>query len=323
MSDSIPLGGTVSDVSSQQGTRSQLFAGMEAQGRPPGASGTGGLVAWRQVTPEYFQALGIPIIRGRGLTEEDRKPGHQTIVISDLLAQQLFPNQDAIGKQIRTAPQGVFKTIVGIAGNVKNNPELAAGDDPEYYIPRMRDESEGFPPQAAVILRTNADAAVAAATIRTTIGRLDRALPLSVYTMNQRVAELAARPRFNAILTGWFASAGVLLSVIGLYGVISFAVAQREQEIGVRIALGAVPANIINLVLAAAFRWTIAGLLAGLVGSLLTTRLIRTLLFHVPERDPWTLSITVLLILLVSLLAALLPSVRASRTAPMSALRND
>jgi ABC-type lipoprotein release transport system permease subunit len=210
-----------------------------------------------------------------------------------------------------------------VAANVKNNPGLAEPDDPEYYIPRKLDDADGVPPQAAIILRTAADAAAAAKAIRAATAEIDPALPVNVYTMRQRVAELTARPRFNAALTGWFAVIGVILSAIGLYGVVSFGTVQRTQEIGVRLALGATPGNILNLILSSSFRWTMAGMIVGLITSLFTTRLIRTLLFQVPEHDPWTLMVTIILLLTVSLLAAALPSIRASRTDPTIALRNN
>jgi hypothetical protein len=245
------------------------------------------------------------------------------MIISESLAQRLFPNQEAVGKQIRTGQQIPLRTVVGIAANVKNNPVLAGADDPEYYVPRKDDDTEGASPQAAIILRTSLGAGPAGNAIRATVAALDPAVPVSVYTMEQRVSQLAASPRFNAALLGWFAAVGVLLAAVGLYGVISFLVTQRTQEIGVRLALGATSRNIVSLVFSAAMRWTGAGIVMGVLGSLVATRLFRTLLFKVEEQDLWTLSVTIIVMLGAAGFAAWLPSRRASRTDPIVALKQE
>jgi len=323
VSDSVPLGGIVSDITGQLGTRSTLYAGLEVQGRPILPKETGGLVAWRRVTPNYFRVLGITMIQGRGFVDEDRNPNRDVIIISDSLARRLFPEGDVVGKRMRTGPQAPFRTIVGIAANVKNNPGLAGADDPEYYVPRKHDGPEAASPQGAILLRTSIGAEAAAKVIRATVADIDPALPVNIYTMQQRLSELAARPRFNAVLTGWFAGAGVLLAAIGLYGVISFLVSQRTQELGVRLALGASSGNIMMLVLSAALRSTVSGMALGVAGSLLAARLLRTLLFEVEEHDPWTLALTLALMLGIAVVAAGLPSLRASRTDPVIALRHE
>lgn len=323
LSDSVPLGGTVSEITGQLGTRSTLYAGLEVEGLRAVVKETGGLVAWRRVSPNYFHVLGIPIIRGRGFVEQDRNPAQRAVIISDSLARRAFPNEEAVGKRMRFGPQAPFRTIVGIAADVKNNPGLAGADDPEYYVSRTHDDTQGVSPQAAVILRTSSGVATAARAIRATVTGMDPALPVNVYTLEQRVNELAAGPRFNAVLSGWFAVIGVLLAAVGLYGVISFLVVQRTQEIGVRLALGATPGNILKLVFSTAVRWTAAGITVGLIGSAFVARLFRTLLFKVSEHDLWTLALTVSIMMLIALLAAWLPASRASRTDPMIALRHD
>jgi predicted permease len=323
LSDSVPLGGTVSDITGQLGTHSTLLASLEVEGRPSVGKETGGLVAWRRISPGYFRVLGIPIVRGRAFNEDDRNTNQRVMIISESLAQRLFPNQEAVGKQIRTGQQIPLRTVVGIAANVKNNPVLAGADDPEYYVPRKDDDTEGASPQAAIILRTSLGAGPAGNAIRATVAALDPAVPVSVYTMEQRVSQLAASPRFNAALLGWFAAVGVLLAAVGLYGVISFLVTQRTQEIGVRLALGATSRNIVSLVFSAAMRWTGAGIVMGVLGSLVATRLFRTLLFKVEEQDLWTLSVTIIVMLGAAGFAAWLPSRRASRTDPIVALKQE
>jgi putative ABC transport system permease protein len=322
LSDSVRLGGTVSDITGRLGTRSTLYAGIEVEGRPAVVKETGGLVAWRRVSPSYFHVLGIPIIRGRGFVEQDRDPAQYAVIISGSLARRAFPNEEALGKRMRFGPQAPFRTIVGIAANVKNNPGLAGADDPEYYIPRKHDDRDASP-QSAIIVRTSSRVAAADDAIRATVAAMDPALPVNVYTLEQRVNELAAGPRFNATLSGWFAVIGVLLAAVGLYGVISFLVVQRMPEIGVRLALGATPGNIFRLVFSTAARWIGAGITGGLLGSAFAARLFRTLLFKIPEHDLTTLASTVSIMLGIALLAVWLPANRASHTDPMIVLRHD
>ena len=164
---------------------------------------------------------------------------------------------------------------------------------------------------------------VIANAIRREVAAMDPTLPVVVETMAQRVNKLSDRPRFNAVLFGLFAAIGVSLAAIGLYGVISFLVTQRTQEIGVRMALGATSGNILSLVFAHAMRWTVAGILIGLLGSAAATHWLRSLLYQVPERDPWTFAITVTVLLVVALLAAWFPSRRAMGVDPLVALKQE
>jgi ABC-type antimicrobial peptide transport system permease subunit len=155
------------------------------------------------------------------------------------------------------------------------------------------------------------------------IAAIDPALPVTLATMRQRVSRLNDRPRFNAVLLSLFAAMGLVLAVIGLYGVMAFLVGQRTQEIGVRMALGATPRAIMKLILSHAAVWTVGGSLAGLAGSLFAVRAVRSLLFGVPEHDPWTFAVVLSGLLLVALAAAWIPSTRAARVDPMAALRHE
>jgi putative ABC transport system permease protein len=318
ISDSLPPSG---------GTRGRLLASVLVEGQPPFDKGTGGLIMWRYVTPGYFSALGIPLVRGRAFTEEDRAPGASAMILSQAFAQRLFPNGDAVGKRIKTVE---WATVVGVAADVRNLGPLQP-PEPEYYLLRRKtpDAISQFqePPtgwrQAKVAIRTSVNPQVMAGWITREFAALDPALPVTIGRMQRRVGRLVDRPRFNALLLTLFAAMGVLLAAIGLYGVMAFLVGQRTAEIGVRMALGATPGAIVKLVLSRAAAWTLSGALAGLVGSLFATRAIQSLLFDVPARDPWTFAVVLPVLLLIALGAASIPTLRAARVDPMTALRHE
>lgn len=313
LSDSLPPSGALNG--------SMLYAVIDVQGQPRFTGGTGGSVAWRSVTPGYFGALGIPILRGRGFEEEDRGPSRNVVILSDLLARRMFPGEEPLGKQIQPGRIGPWLTVVGVAGNVKNSGLVERGD-PEYYVVRKHAPTN-VARSATAIIRSAMDPRAMAGFVRAEVAALDSTLPVTIETIEQRVGKFAERPRFNAVLLGIFAGMGLLLAAIGLYGVVSFLVAQRTQEIGVRMALGATPRAIARLVLEHAARWTAAGAALGVIGSLVAVRLLRTMLFQVPARDPWTLAAAVVVLLAVALVAAWIPSRRAARVDPMQALRQE
>jgi putative ABC transport system permease protein len=319
ISDSLPPYG---------GVRARPFAAIQVEGQPPFQEGTGGMVVWRYVTSGYFNTLGVRLQRGRVFEDRDRAAGENTIVLSESLARKLFPGGDALGRRLNIDGHG--STVIGIAADVRNNGP-AGETSPEYYMLRKPTLDTTFrnqmPPsgwrQAKVAIRTPANPEVMASWLKREIAAIDPALPVTVSTMQQRVSRLADRPRFNAMLLALFAGMGVLLAAIGLYGVMAFLVGQRTQEIGVRMALGATPPAITRLILSRAAVWTLGGALVGLIGSLFAVRAVRSLLFEVPEHDPWTFAVVLPGLLLVALAAAWIPSLRAARVDPMTALRHE
>jgi predicted permease len=311
-------------------SHSTLLTTIAVAGRPLPEQGTGGTVLWRVVSPEYFSALGIPILRGRGFSETDRSSADNSVILSESLAKVMFPQGDAVGQRIQPNLMPPWFTVIGVAGDVKNL-ALSSPSSPEYYFVRKHVQDYGLGSRvladgagyASVIVRSPMNQASVSEWVRKEIAALDPALPVQIDTMDLRVRRLERQPRFNAFLLALFAGTGLVLALIGLYGVISYLVGQRTQEIGVRLALGATPRTIMNLVLAQAARWTLLGIVLGVAGSLFATRFIRALLFELPANDYASLVISGVLLLAMAMLAAFIPSRRAARTNPLLALRHE
>jgi predicted permease len=312
------------------GFRGRPFFVINVEGRPPLPAGTGGMVGWRYVTPGYFAAMGIPIVRGRGFTEEERGAQEMPMVLSRELARRLFPDGDEVGKHVRFVEDAAWHTVVGVAGDVVNV-GLDRQPNPEYYELRKHFADVTYnnrAPQggwgsASVIVRSPLSPQSVARTLRALVGELDPGVPVTVQTLEERASHLTITPRFDALLLGGFAAVGLLLAAIGIYGVVAFLVGQRTSEVGVRMALGATPAAVTRLFLRHAAGWTLAGVALGLAGALATTRLLSGLLFQVDGRDPWSTAVPPVVLFGVGLAAAWLPARRAARIDPVRALRQD
>jgi putative ABC transport system permease protein len=321
ISDTLPPSG---------GMRGRPLSTIDIDGKPRIPEGTGGMVSWRYVTPGYFAALGVPIVRGRSFTENDRDPSSFAAILSESLARRMFPHEDPIGRRILKGPQGQWTTVIGIAGDVTN---LGATREswPELYILRKHASDFNFqnqePPQgwrsAVAIARTAVDPAIAASSIRAMLSSMEPTLPVEIETMQQHVSQIDQRPRFYALLLGAFSAMGVLIASVGLFGVMSFLVAQRTREIGVRMALGATPARILRMTLASAGCWTAAGVALGIGGSVAAARVLRSLLFQVTPGDPASVAAAGALLCAIALAAAAVPARRAARVDPNVALRQE
>jgi putative ABC transport system permease protein len=307
VSDSIPPAGQM---------RSTILAAVEV-------AGTGGPVGWRAVTPDYFSALAIPILEGRGFRQEDRLPTENPIILGETLARKLFPGESAVGKQLRLfkTPDGPWRTVVGVAANVKND-GLQTNGDPEFYLPWKNDPLINLR-AGYVIVRTRMNPASVASWMRSETGSLDATLPVTIETMSQRLGKLTERPRFNAMLLCLFAGTAVLLAAVGIYGVIGFLVVERTREIGVRLALGATPQSILKMVLSSVALCTIGGAMLGLLGAWFCTRLLESLLFEARAHDPLIFGLAIIALVAVALCAAWIPARRAMRVDPMIALRYE
>src|SRR5436190_4830161 len=302
--------------------------GLIPEGRTPDAANAIGS-RLRMVTPGYFDAMGIPITRGRALTDQDRRGGLKVMVISEALARAAWPDQDPIGRRIiccEAAPDGGpdYKTVVGVAGDVRSN---APGDapTPEFYLPIAQ-----VPPEAwtwiqrtmYVVVRTPGDPSSAGGSLREAVRRVAPDVPLfDVRTMEERLGASLSTARFNMTLLTLLGGIGLLLAAIGIYGVIGYFVSRRTQEIGVRMALGATRADVVRLVVGQAAGPLCAGLVLGVLASLALTGVLRAQLFGVTPRDPSTLAGVAVLLALVGLVASLVPARRAASIDPTRALR--
>jgi predicted permease len=311
LSDSVPLYGP-SAVS--------IFSRLLVEGRQLDPTrATGGMVVFRTVSPEYFQTLGIPIVRGRGFTEADRAAG-QVAIVSESLARRLFPNEDPIGRRFEGGVGG-FRTIIGVARDVKNG-GLAQGDDPEYYYV-WRQGAEGGRQRAHLLLRSEANPSTLAPMIRAEIGAIDPTLPLTITTMEQNLGKYVEYPRFETVLFGLFALVAILLGAVGQFGAISSMVAERTAEIGVRMALGATGRDVAGLVLQHTALWTLAGASVGAVAAWLAGRWLEALLFGVKARDAESYMAALLVLISVSLIAVWRPVRRAAGMDPARILRHE
>ncbi|HEV8482925.1 MAG TPA: ABC transporter permease [Blastocatellia bacterium] len=271
----------------------------------------------RAVTPQYFATMGIPILQGRDFTERDGSES-TNIIISDAMARRLWPNEDALEKRIRPGTNNPWMTIVGVVGDVRNS--LDQEPRPTIYFSAAQLGSNAM----TVVLRTVGNPEGMSAAVRNEIKTLDSKLPIyNIRTMSAIYDDATGQPRFQAALLGLFAVVALVLAAVGIYGVMSYLVTEREREIGIRMALGAEAGDVLKLVVGQGMKLAIVGVLIGLGGALALTRLMQTLLFGVNPTDPPTFIAITLLLTVVALLACWLPARRAAKVDPMIALRYE
>jgi len=312
LSDSLPPGGLHHD---------QIYSNIAVKGRAAPTGATGGMVAWRWVTPDYFKALDIPILRGQNFTEDQRTSTERSLILSSLLASRLCPNRDPIGQHIQPVPNGPWFTVQGVAADVKNA-GLDAPDEPEFYQLR-RNVADDWQqaPSAVLILKTSTSPRSLSPWVRSQIAQIDPTVPVEIETLSERVSGLSDRPRFETALISFFAFTGLAMAVIGLFGVIAFMATQRTQEIGVRMALGATRLDVLRLILSEGLRLIALGGAVGLVAALALSRILKSLLFGIGPHDPASFMAVALLLGFVAVAATLIPARAAMRTDPMAALR--
>ncbi len=274
---------------------------------------------------DYFRTMGIPVRQGRVFDAHDGFDTTPVVIVNELFASKYFPGQNAIGKQIEPGfstdnEKPKMREIVGVVGNVKHR-SLRNEDTPEMYLPQSQIP---FDRMTLVVRTAVANPASLTGAIRAQLAAVDPNIPLTnVRVFEEYISRSLARPRFNALLLSIFAGTALLLTAIGIYGVMAYSVAQRTNEIGIRIALGAAQSSIFRLIVGQAMVLVAVSVGIGLIGAVATTRLLNTLLFGVGAWDPLTFGAIVFLMAAVAFLAAWLPARRAARVDPIIALRTE
>ena len=277
---------------------------------------------WQPVGDRFFETTGIRLIEGRFFDGRDGENAPKTVIVNQTMAQTFWPGQNAIGRRVRPGMQGDWRTIVGVIGDVKN----AGIDQPtgtELFFPYRQTAGQGIR-TGYLVLRAAGDPLSLAGPAGREIHALDAGLPIAnVRTMDDVLVAAQSRPRFLATLLTLFAGVALLLAAVGLYGVISYSVAQRTSEFGIRIAMGAGPRDVLGMVVGQGLRLGIIGVALGAIGALTLTRLIRGLLFGISSFDPQTFIAMAVLLTGVTLVACYIPARRATKVDPMVALRYE
>jgi putative ABC transport system permease protein len=275
----------------------------------------------QMVTAGYFESIGIPV-RGRAFTEGDRPGQVPVAVVSESVARRFWPNGDAVGKRIGYPYPSPWLTIVGVVPDTKQD-SLSDTTSMSMYVPwQQRSRMSGG--EMWVVARSDGDPSALGGTIRRIVQEVDRSVPVSdVRTMDAVISASLQRARFTMLLVGAFAAAALLLGAVGIYGVMSYIVGQRTQELGVRLALGAPPFGVMALVVGRAAKLALAGAVIGLLAALFGTKALGTLLYGISATDPLTFVAVPVLFLVVAVLASYAPAIRATRADPVRALRAD
>jgi len=268
------------------------------------------------ITPDYFRALGIPLIAGR--TYEPRDVGQPYIIVNQTMARTFWPGENAVGKRFITGPWGAnpsWSTVIGVVGDVKQF-GLDSGSTNDFYALWYGG--------TYLLIRTSSDPLALASAVRREIYAIDAMVPVSdVASMQQVVDASSGSRRFMTLLLSVFAALALVLALIGIYSVMSWSVEQRRQEIGVRMALGADTRGIFSLILGRALRLSFIGLALGLLGTLVLSRRLASLLFQVSPHDPWILIGVSIAMLFVTAAACYLPAMRAAEVDPLETLRAE
>jgi putative ABC transport system permease protein len=295
-------------------------------GHPPKTPHDYVAAGYRTVTPNYLETLGVPLLRGRMLTPADNDKAPAVVVINASMAAKYFPNENPLGKrlQLGATPDKDVPTmeIVGVIGDVR--PGLGVDPQTEMYLPYRQADLILPVFQLSVVLRTAADPQLQTAALRSALGEIDPNQPLvRVRTMEDNMAATVAQPRFRTWLIGIFAAVALVLAAVGVYGVMSYTVTQRTNEIGIRITLGAQPEDVFKAIVGEGLRLALAGVAIGTVAALALTRLLQSFLFGISAYDPITFLGVAMLLTMVAAAASFFPARRATLVDPMVALRYE
>jgi putative ABC transport system permease protein len=303
---SLPLNG---------GVQSARFTARELPPPPPGQEPG---AQYATITPDYFRAIEVPLLRGRVFNNQDTATSPPVIIINETCARSLWPNEDAVGKHLSIGfEQSVTREIVGVVGDTKQS-DIDIAVKPAMYLPHLQSPT----PLMTLVVRTSSDPANLNAAVRNQIASVDKDVPVSnMITMEQVVSTSMAPRSFNMVLLSIFAVAALILAIVGIYGVLSYSVTQRTHELSLRMALGAQRNDVLKLVLSQGMKLIVIGVIIGLVGAFILMRLISSLLFGVNPSDPLTFGLIAGLLSVVALVACYFPARRATKVDPIMALR--
>ncbi len=271
----------------------------------------------------YFKTMGIPMIKGRDFDDRDRHGSTPVVIVSETFARQHFPNEEVLGKRIKPGISSIededspMREIVGVAGDVRNQ-NLSTESKPAYYVPQTQ-----VPFSSMIgVVKTTDDPRSLISAVTKEVAAMDQDIPLfGVKSMEEYLSASVAAPRFSTTLLTIFAGVALVLTIVGLYGVMSYSVAQRTNEIGIRMALGAQSRDVLLMIVKQGGVLILLGLAIGLAGAFALTRLIASLLFGVTAKDPLTFVAVSVILAIVALLACYIPALRATKVDPMNALR--
>jgi putative ABC transport system permease protein len=296
---------------------------FNVEGKPEPPPGQRPSADIARVTPDYFKAMGVRVLQGRVFEERDRTDAPPVCMVDETFAKTHWPDESALGKRVKFGPlddkTSPWLEVVGVVAHVKNY-GVDESSRAELYMPYLQNSVGSL----TLVVRTGADPAALSASVRQAVKTVDADVPVfSVRTLEALVADRTAQRRLAVLLISVFAGVALLLAAVGIYGVMSYAVAQRTQEFGIRMALGAEREHILKMVLRHGTTMSVLGVAIGLLAAFGLARLITTLLFQTSAADPPTFSVVPLGLMLVALIACYLPARRATRVDPMVALRNE
>jgi putative ABC transport system permease protein len=297
-----------------------LFAPYLVEGMPLDMPrGQRPIALWNSISPAYFQTLAIPLLKGRNFSDADTEKSAQVVIISQSMATRYWAHEDPIGRHIQIARQPAPSEIVGIVADVRNRGVGGEMGD-ELYTP--------LPQRAwgtmSVLVKTSGDPMQIVSSVRGAIQSVDRDQPMTqVGSLQENLSSAVGQQRVSAILLGIFAALALVLAAIGIYGVTSYSVAQRSKEIGIRIAMGAQPEDVLRLILGFGAKLALIGVVSGLIAALALTQLMKTMLFGVAATDPVTMAAVSFTLIAVTLLACYIPARRAMSVDPVIALRAE
>ena len=296
---------------------------FETEGRPM-AAGDLPSAELRTIGLNYFQAMGIPLVKGRDFIARDDGKAPGVIIVNSAFAEKFFPGEDPIGKHIKPGisfdgDEPPMREIVGVVGNVKHL-KLDAAEEAEFYAPHAQIPFDSM----TIVVKSNNDPRGLVGAVQQEVKAIDKDLPVfDIKTLDDYVAGAVAQPRFNTLLLAIFAGLALVLTAVGLYGVMSYAVAQRTHEIGIRMALGAQSSDVLKLVVSQGMILTSIGVAIGLSAAFALTRLMASLLYGVSATDPATFAIVAAMLSAVAFVACYIPARKATKVDPMIALRYE